>query len=209
MVRKQSQRKNVIVLVTIAAVLSGCLAVSASEESTTLPENTWFNIALLFSGQTWENITACPWRLENNNEKIVGPNYGFRDYFSQNLTAELTLYPQITGIHKIEYNSTWNYFAGRSQDDPDHRWVIRDGKNVSIFDPYYCYLRPIFDVNQTWDDQLAKTIETMLLSQWYVKRVRTIPLILNTDPFGMEQLYLTIVFTVILMIIVRRKRQMK
>jgi len=211
MVRKQSLMKNALILVaTVAAVLSGCLTVSASEETTTLPENTIFSVGLLFSGKTQENITACPWTLENNDsEKITGPNYGFRDYFSQNLSAELTAYPQITGIHMIEYTSTWNCFTHRSQRNPDNRWTIRDGENVSLFDPYYCHLRLAFDLNQTWDNQLAQDIATMLLTQWYIHRVRIIPDARVTSPsiFGMEQSYLAILL--ILTLLVRRKKQSK
>ena len=116
-------------------------------------------------------------------------NYGFREYFSQNISGELTAFPQITGIHMIKYTSTWNYFTGRSQDDPDHRWVIRDGENVSIFDPYYCHLRLVFDLNSTWDSQLAQAIKAMFLTQWYVDRVMIIPDARVTSPslFGMEQ----------------------
>ena len=107
----------------------------------------------------------------------------------------------------IEYTYTWNCFTNRSQRDPDNRWTIRDGVNESFFDPYYCHLRLVFDLNQTWDNQLAMDIATMLLTQWYIHRVRIIPdaRVTSPSPFGMEQWYFAILL--ILTLLVRRKRQ--
>ncbi|MFX1286742.1 MAG: hypothetical protein ACFFB5_24100 [Promethearchaeota archaeon] len=211
MVRKQLQMKKpmIFVMLLIPTLLSSHLTISISDNSWTLPENTIFSVALLFSGDKSENITACPWIFETNtSEKIIGSNKEFREYFSQDLSKELAAYPQITGIHMIEYTSTFNYFTNLAQKDPDHRWYPEDGKNVSKFDPYYCHLRFRFDSNQTWDDQLAMGIETMFLNQWYVERVMIIPDARVTTPsFGSAQFYLAILLILTMISLSRRKRQ--
>ena len=137
----------VIVLISGMVEIDQCLTtVPDDDNSWTLPENTPFTVALLFSGDTSENVTACPWIFETNtSDKIIGPNKEFMEYFSQDLSEEIAAYPQIVKIVDIKYTATYNWFTDESQRDPDHRWVIRDGKNVSTFDPYYCLLWFRFD----------------------------------------------------------------
>ncbi len=210
MAQKQQLMKNLMILLTLIALLSNYLTINASGDSRTLPENTPFTVALLFSGNTRENITACPWIFETNtSEKIIGPNKEFMDYFSQDLSEEIAGYPQIVRIVDIKYTYTFNHFTNLSQKDPDHRWVIRDGKNVSTFDPYYCLLWFRFDSNQTWDNQLAVDIETIFLNKWYVERVMIIPdaRVTSPSPFGSEQWYLAILLILTIITVSRRKRQ--
>ena len=210
MARKQSQMKRLMILLTLIALLCSHHTMRVSSDSETLPENTPFTVALLFSGDTRENITACPWIFETNtSEKIIGPNKGFMVYFSQDLSEEITAYPQIVKIVDIIYTYTYNWFINERQDDPDHRWVIRDGKNVSTFDPYYCLLWFRFDSNQTWDNQLAVDIETMFLNKWYVEQVMIIPdaRVTSPSPFGSEQWYLAILLILTIITLSRRKRQ--
>lgn len=209
MARKQSQMKKLMIFVTVAALLCHHLTISTSDDSWTLPENSPFTVALIFSGDTRNNITACPWIFDNNNsEKIIGSNQEFQKNFSQDLSNEISTYPQIVDF-SIEYTYTWHYFNELGQYDPDHRWYPMKGKNVSKFDPYYGYLRFEFDSNKTWDSQLAGNIEIMLLNKWYVERVLLIPDARLSSPslFGMEQLYLIILATLIIGALSRRKSQ--
>ena len=201
----------VIVLISGMVEIDQCLTtVPDDDNSWTLPENTPFTVALLFSGDTRENITACPWIFKTNtSEKIIGSNKEFMEYFSQDLSEEIAAYPQIVRIVDIKYTATYNWFTDESQRDPDHRWVIRDGKNVSTFDPYYCLLWFRFDSNQTWDNQLAVDIETMFLNKWYVEQVMIIPdvRVPSPSPFGMEQWYLAILLILTIITLSRRKRR--
>ncbi len=208
MAQKQPLMKNLMILLTLIALLCSHPTMSVSSDSGTLPENTPFTVALLFSGNTRENITACPWIFETNtSEKIIGSNTQFMEYFSQDLSEEIAAYPQIVRVVDIKYTDTFNHFTNQSQYDPDHRWYPQDGKNVSKFDPYYCLLWFRFDSNQTWNNQLAVDIETMFLNKWYVERVMIIPdaRVTSPSPFGSEQWYLAILLILTTITLSRRK----
>jgi hypothetical protein len=204
----QTMRKLLIVAV-IVTLLGGYLTTRGRGNSTIIPPNTIFSVGLLFSGDTQANITACPWLFEtNDSENILGPNEAFRDYFSQDLSTELLVYPQIPGIHRIEYTDTYNFITDDEQNDPKHRWSLRDGVNVSIFDPYYAHLRLSFNFNTTWDDQLALNIEMMLLIQWYINQTVIVPEARVYPPsLGQELVIVPILLVLTIGAIFRRKRQ--
>jgi hypothetical protein len=205
----QAMRKLLIVAI-VGAFLGGYFAVAGGDDSTTIPPNTIFSVGLLFSGDTQENITACPWLFEtNDSEDILGPNKAFRDYFYQDLSTELVVYPQILGIHMIEYTTTFNFIAGQGQNDPEDRWEYIAGENVSAFDPYYAHLRLNFDYNTTWDDQLARNIETMLLIQWYINQTVIVPdaRVPEVHIWGQELFFIPVLAILTLGAIFRRKRQ--
>ncbi|MFX0087693.1 MAG: hypothetical protein ACFFAU_18730 [Candidatus Hodarchaeota archaeon] len=190
MARKLSLMK--MLLVWILILIWSHSTCCTTGDTGIVPDNTPFNIAFLFSGEKTENLTACPWIFENiTTEEIRGSNEAFRDYFSNDLSSELTAYPQIDSIYRIEYTDTYNYFTGLGQYDPDHRWYPQEGVNVSKFDPYYCLVKLYFDMNQTWDNQLAHDIELLLLNKWYVEQVMIIPdaRVPRATPFGTEHFY--------------------
>lgn len=203
--RKVSFLKMLLVLILILSwSYSSCCATG---DSGTLPEHKPFSIAFLFSGDTLGNITACPWVFENKtSEEIRGVNYGFRDYFSQNLSQILGLYPQIDEIILIEYENTYNYFTNQSQNDPDHPWS--GSLNVSVFDPYYCLTWISVHDNVTWDNQLGQKIEIMILSKWYIKQMMIIPdaRVSSPTPFGSNHFYQIMILLLTMIVLLRRKR---
>ena len=206
MVRKLSLMKMLLVLILILSWSHSTCCTTG--DSSTLPEHKPFAIAFLFSGNTVGNITACPWVFENEtSEEIRGVNYGFRNYFSLNLSNELAEYPQIKEIIMIEYTWTYNYFTYHRQDDSDNCWSY--SRNVSTFDPYYCLVRLSVYENVTWDNQLAQKIETMLLDKWYVNQIKIIPdvRVPSPTPFGSDQFYQTMFLILTGIALLRGKRQ--
>jgi hypothetical protein len=208
MVRKLSLMKMLLVLITI--LIWSHFVFYTSGDAGILHDNTPFNIAFLFSGESMENLTACSWIFENiTSEEVRGPNEAFREYFSDDLSNEIATYPQIDRVHQIKYTNTYNYFTGLAQYDPDHRWYPQEGVNVSKFDPYYCFVRLFFDLNKTWTVQLANNIEEMLLNKWYVEQVMIIPdvRVPQSTPFGSDHFYQTMILLLAGIALFRRKNK--
>ncbi|MFX0088136.1 MAG: hypothetical protein ACFFAU_20955 [Candidatus Hodarchaeota archaeon] len=204
-VRKVSFLKMLLVLILI--LIWSHSTYCTTGDTGILPEHKPFAIAFLFSGDMVGNITACPWVFENEtSEEIRGVNYGFRNYFSNNLSNEMAVYPQIKEVFMIEYTWTYNYFTYQYQNDPDNSWSY--SLNVSTFDPYYCLVRLSVYENVTWDNQLAQKIETMLLGKWYVNQIKIIPdaRVPQATPFGTEHFYVPMLLVLITMTLFRRKR---
>ena len=166
--KKRLTRTRVVIL-TIVILLSSIIFLAIMVNyliyiNSRYPSGEFYDrlAAVLFSGVNKSGLVACPWVLNKTDGSVVGINYEFRDYFTEDFSAEIQNYSLLTGF-EIRYTHIYHEFDHGLQTDPNH----------TPFDPYYVLVYIEYDStirsnNYLWNDKIAPALEASCREKWYI-----------------------------------------
>jgi len=163
--------RNQVVILTLVILLSGIIGlpmiiIYLIDINSLYPPGEFHDslAAVVFSGENQSGLVACPWVLNETDDSVAGENQEFRDYFTEELSAEIQNYSLITGF-KITYTGGCHEFDHCLQTDPNH----------TPFDPYYVLIYFKYDQstrsnNNLWHYKIAPALETSFREKWYISK---------------------------------------
>ncbi len=98
MLKERLTRTRVVIL-TIVTLLSSIIFLPMMINyliniSSHYPQGEFYDrlAAVLFSGVNKSGLVACPWVLNKTDGSVVGVDHEFRDYFTEDFSAEIQNY---------------------------------------------------------------------------------------------------------------------
>lgn len=170
MLKKRLTRTRVIILTTVI-LLSSIIFLPMMvnyliDISSRYPPGEFYDrlAAVLFSGANKSGLVACPWVLNKTDGSVVGINHEFRDYFTEDFSAEIQNYSLLTGF-EITYTGGYHEFNQGIQTNPNH----------TPFDPYYVLVYIEYDSttrsnNNLWNYEIAPALEVTFHEKWYISK---------------------------------------
>ncbi|MFX1514904.1 MAG: hypothetical protein ACFFC6_01220 [Promethearchaeota archaeon] len=168
---KERLTRNQVVILTIVILLSGIIGlpiiiIYLIDINSLYPPGEFHSTvaAVVFSGADQNGLVACPWILNETDDSVVGENQEFRDYVTEELSAEIQNYSLITEF-KITYTGGWHEFDHCLQTNPNH----------TPFDPFYVHIYFRYDQstrsnNNLWHYKIAPALEVTFREKWYISQ---------------------------------------